>query len=52
MKYFTIEELCASDTAKRLGINNTPTDTVKYNLTKLVDAVLDPLRELYGKPIE
>lgn len=51
MKYFTIKELCASDTASRLKIDNTPTDSVVYNLTKLVDAILDPLRELYGKPI-
>lgn len=51
MKHFTINELCASSTAKRLKIDNTPTNNIVYNLTKLVDAVLDPLREFYGKPI-
>lgn len=51
MKYFSIKELCASDTATRLRIDNTPSSAVKHNLTKLVDAVLDPLREYYGKPI-
>lgn len=51
MKYFTISELCASSVAKQQGIDNTPTKTIEYNLTKLVDAILDPLRVLYGKPI-
>lgn len=51
MKYFTIEELCASDTARAKGIDNTPTEEVKRNLTELIDNVLDPLREWYGKPI-
>lgn len=51
MKYFSIEELCKSDTAKAKGIDNTPTDEVKRNLTDLIENVLDPLREWYGKPI-
>lgn len=51
MKWFTIDELCRSETAQRKGINNTPTDNVRKNLTALVDNVLDPLREWYGKPI-
>ena len=51
MKHFTIDELCRSDTAQRKGINNMPTDNVRKNLTELVDNVLDPLREWYGKPI-
>ena len=51
MKHFTIEELCRSETAQRKGINNTPTDNVRKNLTALVDNVLDPLRDWYGKPI-
>ena len=51
MKYFTIVELSASATAKRRGIDNTPSGLVKANLTKLVSNVLDPLREAYGKPI-
>lgn len=51
MKYFTIKELCDSNTAKSKGIDNTPSEEVKENLEKLVDNVLDPLREWYGKPI-
>lgn len=50
-KYFTINELTKSATAQRLHINNNPTQEVKDNLNKLIDNVLDPLRELYGKPI-
>ena len=51
MKYFSIKELAKSETATRLKIDNTPTAEVVDNLTALVDNVLDPLRELYGKPI-
>lgn len=50
-KYFTINELTKSATAQRLHIDNNPTQEVKDNLNKLIDNVLDPLRELYGKPI-
>lgn len=51
MKYFTIEELTRSTTATARGINNTPTPEIKANLERLVEKVLDPLREKYGKPI-
>ena len=51
MKWFTIDELCRSDTARIRGIDNTPTEDVKRNLEALVDNVLDPLRGWYGKPI-
>ena len=51
MKYFTINELCASSTAARLGIKNVPDEEVKSNLIALVDNILDPLRDSYGKPI-
>lgn len=51
MKYFTIEELCKSNTAKSKNIDNTPSDNIIINLTRLVDNVLDPLREWYNKPI-
>ena len=50
-KYFTINELTKSSTAQRLHIDNTPTQTVKDNLNKLIDNILDPLREHYGQPI-
>lgn len=51
MKYFTIEEMTKSSTAKANGIDNTPNQTAIDNLTKLIEIVLDPLREWYGKPI-
>lgn len=51
MKHFTIKELSHSDTALAKGIDNFPTAEAISNLTKLVDNILDPLREKYGKPI-
>lgn len=51
MKYFTITELTKSSTAAAKGIDNTPSKEIIVNLTTLVDKVLDPLREWYGKPI-
>lgn len=51
MKYFTIKELTKSDTALRYGIFNIPNKQQEQNLRKLVETVLDPLREKYGKPI-
>lgn len=51
MKYFTLNELTRSDTAKRMGINNTPGTEVAANLKLLVEKVLDPLRQAWGAPI-
>lgn len=51
MKYFSIEELCKSDTAKAKGIDNTPSKEVIDNLTRLIETILDPLREWFKKPI-
>ena len=51
MKYFSIEKLCKSDTATARGIDNTPNEEVKANLEALIDNVLDPQREWYGKHI-
>lgn len=51
MRYFTIEELTSSNTAKRKGIDNTPDAKVIANLVALVENVLDPLRKAYGKAI-
>ena len=49
--HFTIEELYASDTAKRLGINNKPTTQKMINLVYLAAFVLEPLRVAMGRPI-
>ena len=46
-KYFTISELCKS----RPGYDNTPTEEIKTNLQHLIDKVLDPMREAYGKAV-
>lgn len=51
MKYFTLKEMSRSATAEKLGIDNTPDRTATRNITLLVDNILDPLREKYGKPI-
>ena len=51
MRNFTIQELTASATAAAKKINNDPTPEAVENLKLLVDKVLDPLRDAYGKPI-
>lgn len=51
MKYFTIKELCKSSTATAKKIDNTPNSEIVSNLENLVEYILDPLREKYGKPI-
>ena len=50
--HFTIEELYASDTAKRLGIQNKPSVREMVNLVYLAAYVLEPLRKAMGKPIK
>lgn len=50
IKYFNLSEFLNSATAKRLGIDNTPTFEVVDNLNKLAD-YLDVIRENVGKPI-
>lgn len=52
MKYFTIDELTRSSEAKRRGIDNTPPQSATANLKALVENILDPLREMWGKPIK
>ena len=50
-KYFTLDELIHSDTADRLGIDNSPTSEAVSNLDDLVTNVLDNLRDGWGRPI-
>lgn len=50
-KYFSIGELCQSDTAVRNKISNTPNTYQKMNMEKLIDNVLDPIRSRWGSPI-
>ncbi len=51
MKYFCIEELTASATALREGIDNRPSKCAYHLLHVLVDQLLDPIREAWGEPI-
>ena len=51
MRYFTISELLKSDTALKNKLWNGAPKEAEENLRALVDEVLDPLREAYGKPI-
>ena len=51
MKYFSLAEMTRSDTARRLGIDNTPSDSIKKNLTLFINTILDPIREDWGSPI-
>lgn len=50
-KFFTFAEMVASDTAKRDGIDNTPTWEAVDNLRILAEEVLDKVREMWGRPI-
>jgi hypothetical protein len=50
--HFTIEELCASDTAKAKGINNKPNMQQMINLVYLTAYVLEPLRVAMGESIK
>lgn len=51
MKYFTFTEFERSATATRYAIDNRAPESAKKNIAALVDNVLDPLREAWGKPI-
>ena len=49
--YFTIEELCASETAAKYNINNTPDPIITSHLQQLIN-FLNPLREAWGSAIK
>lgn len=51
MKYFVIDEFTRSKTANEWNISNEPNALQRANIEKLVENVLDPLREWYGEPI-
>jgi len=48
---FSLKELTKSDTATRLGIDNTPNEETIDNLKTLCDKVLQPVREHFGKSV-
>jgi hypothetical protein len=51
-RFFTLEELTFSNTARAAGIDNQPTATEVESLRALCNAVLDPLREAVGQAIK
>lgn len=48
---FTLEELYNSATAKARNIDNTPDEKAVTNLQTLATAILQPIRNRFGKPI-
>lgn len=48
---FTLKELTKSDTATRLGLDNTPDEQALENLKTLCEKVLQPVREHFGKSV-
>ena len=50
-KYFSLEEFTRSDTAKKLGIDNTPSPEHIANMAEFAADILDTLRENWGSPI-
>lgn len=51
MKYFSIDEMVRSTTAKKLGIDNSPSEEIANNLVLFIETVLDPIRQDWGGPI-
>jgi len=48
---FTLKELTRSDTATRLGLDNTPNEEALENLKLLCEKVLQPVRDHFGKSV-
>ena len=51
-QHFTLEEMCASATAKAKGIKNQPDTQAIVILTALCVCVLEPLRKWWGKEMK
>lgn len=49
--HFTLAESTKSQTASRLGIDNTPDEATIANMKALCEAILEPVREHYGVPV-
>ena len=50
-KHLTLAELIRSESAKRLGISNMPTDEHIENLKELAENIFEPIREHFKHPI-
>ena len=49
---FSLHELSKSETALRMGFDNTPDEEATENLRLLCEKVLQPVREHYGKGVK
>jgi zinc D-Ala-D-Ala carboxypeptidase len=50
-KNFSKAELCKSQTATRMGLNNNPTDDQTENLRLLCERVLQPVRDHFNQVV-
>ena len=50
-KNFSLLELTKSQTAERKGIDNTPSTEHQENLKSLCTAILQPVRDHFGKVV-
>ena len=48
--YFTIEELCKSETAEQFNIDNVPDTNITNNLQQLIE-FLNPIRDVWGSAL-
>ena len=49
---FSLHEMCKSETALRMGFDNTPGETETENLRALCENVLQKVRDHYGKGVK
>jgi hypothetical protein len=49
---FSLHEMCKSETAMRMGLDNTPDAAATENLRVLCEKVLQPVRDHYGKGVK
>lgn len=50
-EHLTLGEMTRSNTAKRLGIDNSPTEVHYSNMRMLAEKIFEPIREHFGVPI-
>jgi hypothetical protein len=50
-EHFEVAEFTRSNTAKRAGISNAPTEAHQANMVLLCEKVLEPIREHFGRAI-
>ena len=51
-EHLSLNEVTTSGTAKRLGIDNTPTPEHLANLKLVAEKIFEPIRKHFGKPIK